>query len=586
MANMTFRLFPVREVETGPVDYGFGWRNLSGNGTLWVHNPITNAINPNQSYTTPHVSSEGWLFDFKLTLSEVSGTFVTCKLSDKAEYPFAYTFTPEVSSGTIPWEDGTGLVKSLAISSTTNKEATGQILLDSHVVYEMLQKSSYLDNVLNLPLIKFKITTEWGTSTEESLTAESECILEDFSLSTDDDTFGVMNLTVAYDFREVPSIGTSHNLAYTYTDVSNGLSSTIFNPDTTSFKYELLKGYQENNNVKADIKITSPFKLKNTMSVGHSIFIYFYPKPGVTPLYGKISKISSNTDFVVSFDTPINKFNYDDIHVPIWSNKYLIYDTSNVSQQYSFRMINSFDGSATIQQSKTSLKAVEFIESDENQIAFQRGGRVWCKEFIENNNSENVEFHKSAKISPNLITSLNGTGYDPEEGSQDIYITIDNDTNTAKSQMPAPATSIAFSYNLVKGLKVTLPTPEKMGDAPVFYCSGLPYDYSYVIQGKTPELEFIFYQSGVKKLTMSTNDNLGGCTAGLLNETGDYTVDVNLVYPQYGRNPSGVYWDLTIYPQIEVQIWENGQAQGLSPFSKYGTVLSKDYYIQSKEFKE
>ena len=147
MANMTFELIPLREVETGPVDYGFDWVNVGNNNTLWAHNPITQAVSLNvSSYERPHVSSEGWLFDFKLSLSGFpdSEVFEQCNLSYKSEFPLSYTFTSNVSSGTIPWEDGTRLVKSLDIDLTTlhGEKAIGQILLDSSLINEMLQKSN------------------------------------------------------------------------------------------------------------------------------------------------------------------------------------------------------------------------------------------------------------------------------------------------------------------------------------------------------------------------------------------------------------------------------------------------------------
>lgn len=399
MANMTFEIIPLREVETGPVDYGFGWVNVGNNNTLWAHNPITQAVSLNvSSYERPHVSSEGWLFDFTLTLLDVSDSILACRLSDKAEYPLAYTYAIS-TTGITDWKDGTQLVKSLGINSSSSSligtEATGQILLDSKLICEMLQKATFSNDTLTLPDITFNITTEWITSTEDVITLSCECSLKNFKF---------------YGSNFVPPSGTGYEpdtislnvigteVASYYGKIPNGLSNTIFNPDTTSFNYELVKGYNyELSEFVSVFKVTSPFKLESTISVGDGIFVFLDPITENAKHYGTITKIISNTEFELTIQNGFNDVVVTDNTLSLMSNKYLIYDTDNISKQYSFRILPK--SSATIEQSKTSLKAVEFIESDENQIAFQRGGRVWCKEFIENDNSENVEFHKNAKIS-------------------------------------------------------------------------------------------------------------------------------------------------------------------------------------------
>lgn len=574
MAKMTFELIPLTEVETGPVDYGFDWVNVGRNNTLWAHNPITEAVTSGQSYTRPHTSSEGWLFDFRLRISETTDTFTECKPDETQLFYLTYGFPDDNTDGAYTVHDGTNLLKSLNLSTTNNKIAEGQILLDVNFIKEMFKFTTFDSNVLSLPKIDFLIFAKWTTTTGNIIRLSNSCTFSDFTLFGKTGDFRAESMTLTVNVKD--------GVSSVYQFTPNGLADTLFDPGIISFKYELIKGYNYNtSNFFSKIKVTSPFKLKNTITVGDYLFTYLKPSSSSGDIqYGTITKKLSDTELELTIGGTFDAVYHTDNTLSLMSNIYLMYDTNNASEQYSFRILPK--SSATIEQSKTSLKAVEFIESNENQIAFQRGGRVWCKELIENSYEENIEFHKNAKISPNLITSLNGTGYDPEQEYPDIYITIDNTTNTALSVMPAPSTHIAFSYNLVKGLKVTLPNKSNA----VFNCSGLPYNSSDVIQGKTPELEFVFYKSGIKKLTLSTIDNWGGATAGLLDETGDYTVDVNLVYPQYGRNPSGVYWDLTISPQIEVQIWENGQAQVPSPFSKYGTILSKDYYIQAKEFKE
>lgn len=391
MAKMTFELIPLREVETGPVDYGFGWENIGTTNTLLAHNPITEAINPNQSYTRPHTSSDGWLFDFKLRISETTDTFTECKPDEETSlFYLTYGFPDDNTDGAYTVHDGMNLLKSLTLSTTDNKIAEGQILLDVNFIKEMFKFTTFENNVLSLPKIDFLIFAEWTTTTGNVIRLSNSCTFSDFTLFGKTGDFRAESMTLTVNVKD------GVNSIYQFTP--NGLADTLFDPHATSFKYELVKGYNYNtSNFFSKIKVTSPFKLKNTITVGDYLFTYLKPSSSGDIQYGTITKKLSDTELELTIGGTFDAVDHTDNTLSLMSNRYLMYDTSGVSEQYSFRILPK--SSATIEQSKTALKAVEFIESDENQIAFQRGGRVWCKEFIENDNSENVEFHKNTKIS-------------------------------------------------------------------------------------------------------------------------------------------------------------------------------------------
>lgn len=60
--------------------------------------------------------------------------------------------------------------------------------------------------------------------------------------------------------------------------------------------------------------------------------------------------------------------------------------------------VTPIDGDQVLEHKTGQFEAVDFIETDDNQILLQKGGRVWCKEFVENGTATDILYKKDYSI--------------------------------------------------------------------------------------------------------------------------------------------------------------------------------------------